>query len=125
MHELSLAAVASIFTLRYCSCPQAPMTSGCSICSNSHPRPTRGRRLRTKTVADLLKRHRISRISALQVVVPRFEKGRFRLRTASCLPAPQSVRILVAQAKLLHSQEAGLEREIKRVLARMQNPPGR
>ncbi len=98
------------------------MTSGCSICSNSHPPPDEGRRLRTKTVADLLKRHRISRISALQVVAALRERP-LPVADGIVFACSSMVRILVAQAKLLHSQEAGLEREIKRVLARMQNPP--
>jgi len=85
------------------------------------PTPDAGRRLRTKTIADLLKRNRISRISA-QNLVAALRETPLPVAEGIVFACSSMVRILVAQAKLLHAQEASLEREIKRVLSRMRAP---
>ncbi len=111
MHEPSLAAVASILRSATAAVPRRDDVWLFDLLELA-PTPDEGRRLRTKTVADLLKRHRISRISALQVVAALRERP-LPVADGIVFACSSMVRILVAQAKLLHSQEAGLEREIK------------
>lgn len=85
------------------------------------PTPDQGRRLRAKSIDDLLKRNRISRISAQQVVAALRETP-LPVADGIVLACSKMALVLVAQAKLLHNQAESLEREIKHVLSRMQTP---